>query len=25
MWDGDIRDYVKDGHGVFVGIVHQFK
>lgn len=25
MWDGDIRDFLDDGHALFVGIVHQFK
>jgi hypothetical protein len=25
MWGGDIGDFFDDGHGLFVGIVHQFK
>lgn len=25
IWSGDIGDALDDGHGVFVGIVHQFK
>lgn len=25
MWSGDIDDYVDDGHGLFVGLIHQFK
>lgn len=25
MWSGDINDFLDDGHGVFVGLIHQFK
>ena len=25
IWDGDIADAIDDGHGIFVGIIHQFK
>ncbi len=25
MWSGDIDDVIDDGHGLFVGLVHQFK
>lgn len=25
MWSGDIDDYIDDGHGLFVGLIHQFK
>ncbi len=25
MWTGDIGDVVDDGHGLFVGLIHQFK
>jgi predicted porin len=25
MWSGDIDDFLDDGHGVFVGLIHQFK
>jgi len=25
IWDGDIADLLDDGHGIFVGIIHQFK
>jgi hypothetical protein len=25
LWDGDISDVLDDGHGLFVGLIHQFK
>jgi hypothetical protein len=25
MWEGDVGDLYDDGHGIFVGIIHQFK
>ena len=25
IWDGDVGDILDDGHGLFVGIIHQFK
>jgi len=25
MWEGDVDDLLDDGHGLFVGIVHQFQ
>ena len=25
MWSGDIDDVLDDGHGLFVGLIHQFK
>jgi hypothetical protein len=25
IWSGDAGDFLDDGHGIFVGIVHQFK
>ncbi len=25
LWSGDIDDYLDDGHGLFVGLIHQFK
>jgi len=25
LWDGDISDALDDGHGIFLGLIHQFK
>jgi hypothetical protein len=25
MWEGDVGDLLDDGHGIFLGIIHQFK
>ena len=25
LWDGDVSDVLDDGHGIFLGLVHQFK
>jgi hypothetical protein len=25
MWEGDVGDILDDGHGIFLGLIHQFK